>query len=611
MKYPRMPRRVAALAAFALCLAVGSVASAAVPFYRTDLTDSAVALLTNKFLFNQYHVMQSFAFNNGNGELYVVQVEGTDALGSWSQHWANGDLDLTRLSADGNTVLGHMYLEGFGHGVSIGVEPVGSSVYMWTEVDSQPNSEGSGRGTKLGRFLFTNGQTLYNTDGSIVKYSPIAGVTQVTPSVNMAEGLLVERYLTASNQFRLALFRLADVKAGGTPTPLRDIAIPSGLGTFEGDCSYGNHVYVYTGTAYSDTNPPPGNAELYCLDWDTGNVVQQAHTDAFGSQIYREPEGMAVRVDSTGQPKLCFGFSSSVSSTDGRRVISIAYKQAQLFDALASGPSVFKTDFDGDGVPEFTVWRSLTAKWYWKVVASGSTGSAVQGSIGDVPVPGDFDGDGRADYAVWTPSTGTWSVLKSSTGTVVTQQLGQTGDIPIAGDFDGDHKADYAVWRPSNGTWYVILSSTGATVTQAYGAAGDIPTPGDYDGDGKTDYSTWRPGEYWHIIYSSTGTHYATAWGNPGDIPVPGDYDGDGKTDLAQWRPSTAKWYVIRSSTGASYSQTFGSIGDWPVAGDFDGDGKTDLTVWRPSNGTWYLLKSSTGATVNVSWGLAGDTTIP
>ncbi|HVU33587.1 MAG TPA: VCBS repeat-containing protein [Opitutaceae bacterium] len=604
-----LPRR-AWTTALAFPLAA-TLAAAAVPGYRTDLTDNAVALLTRKFLYNQYHVMQSFAFNNANGDIYVAQVEGSDSLGTWSEHWANGDLELTRLSSDGNTILGHMDLEGFGHGVSIGIEPVGSAVYVWTEVDSQPNSEGSGRGTKLGRFLFTNGVTLDHTDSAITKYSPVSGVTQVTPSVNLAEGLLLERYLTASNQFRLALFRLADVKAGGTPTPLRDIAIPTGLGTFEGDCTYGNHVYLYTGTAYSDTNPPPGNAELYCLDWDTGQVVQQAHTDAFGDQIYREPEGMAVRLDGAGQPKLCFGFSSSVSSTDGRRVISIAFKQAQVFDALASGPSVFAPDFDGDGVADYSVWRSLTGKWYWKNVSTGATGSAVLGSVGDVPVPGDFDGDGRADAVTWDPATATWSVLQSSTGTVATRVFGQAGDIPVAGDFDGDRRADFAVWRPSNGTWYVILSSTGVTVTQPYGAAGDVPTPGDYDGDGRTDYSTWRPGEYWHVIYSATGTHAATAWGIPGDVPVPGDYDGDGKTDLAQWRPATAKWYVIRSSTGASFSQVFGATGDSPVAADFDGDGKTDFAVWRPSNGTWYLLKSSNGSTVSASWGLAGDTAVP
>lgn len=601
--------RIAATLFVAASMAATAVA--AVPYYRTDLADSAVALITKKFLYNQYHVMQSFAFNNTNGDIYVAQVEGSDSLGTWSQHWANGDLELTRLSADGNTILGHMYLEGFGHGVSIGVEPMASAVYMWTEVDSQPNSEGSGRGTKLGRFLFTNGQTLYHSDASITKYSPVANVTQVTPSVNMAEGMLMERYVTASNQFRLALFRLNDVKAGGTPSALRDIAIPTGLGTFEGDCTYGNHVYLFTGTAYSDTNPPPGNAELYCLDWDTGAVVQHAHTDAFGDQIYREPEGMAIRLDGTGQPKLCFGFSSSVSSSDGRRVISIAYKQAQVFDAMASAPSVFRPDFDGNGVAEFSVWRSLTGKWYWKVVATGATGSNVLGVAGDVPVPGDFDGDGRMDQAVWDPATGTWYVLPSSTGVVITRQFGQTGDIPIAGDFDGDHKADYAVWRPSNGTWYVVLSSTGATVTQAYGAAGDVPTPGDYDGDGKTDYSTWRPDEYWHVIASSTGVHSATAWGVAGDIPVPADYDGDGKTDLAQWRPSTAKWYIVPSGTGTSYSQVHGATGDWPVAADFDGDGKADLAVWRPSNGTWYLLKSSTGATVSTSWGLAGDIALP
>jgi hypothetical protein len=298
---------------------------------RFDLTDNAAAVFTKKSLYDTYHVMQSFAWDNVHTYVYTVQVEGSDAAGTWSEHWANGDLTLTKLSADGNTVAGHMYLmylRGFGHGVSIGVEPVGSSVYLWTEVDSQPNSEGSGRGTKLGRFLYSNGTTLTNTSSAITKFVLIPGVTQVTPSVDMAAGRLTMRYLTSSNQFRLALYDLAAVKAGGTSV-LCDIAIPSGLGTFEGYTSYGSYVYLYTGTAYSDTNPPPGNTELYSFNWNTGVQTQHAHTDAFGSQVYREPEGMSVQVVS-GVPRLVFGFSSSVSETDGHRVTSIAYKDLMI-----------------------------------------------------------------------------------------------------------------------------------------------------------------------------------------------------------------------------------------------------------------------------------------
>jgi hypothetical protein len=305
-----------------LALLIGAMASAAEP--KPILTAGAQPLLVGKFLFNRYHVMQSFAFDPNNGELYAVQVEGLDALGTREQHGERGDLELTRLSADGNTVLGHMRLEGFGHGVSIGVEPVGASVYIWTEIDSVPNGADSGRGTRIGRFRFANGTTLVHDDPAITKYKPVPG-TQMTPCLSLSERKVMVRYLTGKGDFRAALFRLDDLKAGGTPRPLHDIPLPGGLGTFQGYCTYGDNVFLFTGTAYTKANPPPGNAMLLVLDWNTGKVLEKAHTDIFGDQTHREPEGMAVRLTPAGQPQVCFGFASSCSPTDSRRIISIAW----------------------------------------------------------------------------------------------------------------------------------------------------------------------------------------------------------------------------------------------------------------------------------------------
>ncbi|HEU5079469.1 MAG TPA: hypothetical protein VFT72_09655 [Opitutaceae bacterium] len=281
-------------------------------------------LLTKKRLHGVHHVMQSFAFNPLNGEIYAVQVEGTNERGTSRQHWENGDLELTRLSADGDEVLGYMFLEGFGHGVSMGVEPEGDTVYLWTEVDSRPIDDGSGRGTKIGRFRFVNGKTLKHDDVDIAKFVVAEDAIYITPSLNMAGGLFMARYASAKRGGRMALFRLADVKAGGTPKPIYDVPMPKRLGTFQGYCMDGERVYLLTGQAYTAANPPPGNAEIFCVDWKTGRVIERGRTDIFGEQVHREPEGMAIRVREDGARELCVGFASSISRSDSRRVISIA-----------------------------------------------------------------------------------------------------------------------------------------------------------------------------------------------------------------------------------------------------------------------------------------------
>ena len=141
-----------------------------------------------------------------------------------------------------------------------------------------------------------------------------------TPSIDLGHGRLALRYLS-NGRFHLALYDLADVRSGGR-TPLADFVCPPDLGTFQGWATWGSYVYFYTGNNYSDKNPPPGNAWLFCYDWNTGREVQRIRTEVFARQHWREPEGMAVRaVD--GSAQLVFGFSSQGNGVN-RRVISLA-----------------------------------------------------------------------------------------------------------------------------------------------------------------------------------------------------------------------------------------------------------------------------------------------
>jgi len=290
---------------------------------RFSLSAEPATFFKAKRLYEERHVLQSFAFDDSGGHLYVLQVEGANAAGTFAEHSVRGDLVLTKLSLDGEIIAGHMVLRGFGHGVSMAIERVDDSIYVWTEVDSEPTPRNSGRGSKLGRFRFVDGVTLETSSTSIQKFAPLAGARVCTPSIDPTTGRIAMRYVSTEGGWRVALFDLVALKAGNAK-PITDILLPFAFGTVQGWCSFGSYLYVYTGEAYGDDNPPPGNATLWCVDWNTGAVVETRRTHALGGLTYREPEGLAVQIVS-GAPRLCFGFGAAVAADDARRRVSIAY----------------------------------------------------------------------------------------------------------------------------------------------------------------------------------------------------------------------------------------------------------------------------------------------
>ncbi|MER7365946.1 phage baseplate protein [Nonomuraea wenchangensis] len=278
---------------------------------RFDLAAPATQLIWKKALYDET-VLQSFAFDNPKGHIYAVQLKNGAASA------AAGDLCLTRLSLSG-AVLGHMYLKGFGHGVQIGVESPG---VLWTETDAAPDSSGAMWGRRLARFSFADGRTLTPSSSGVTTYTPIPGATNTTCAIDPSTGRLTMRYLL-DGRMRYAVYELSALKAGGKDK-LYDVAQPSGLGVFQGYASYGDYLYLLDGTAYSASNPAPGNTYITCVDLRTGAQVQRSLTQAGKSLDYREPEGMAIQIVS-GAPRLCLGLASG---TAGARKASIFYKSA-------------------------------------------------------------------------------------------------------------------------------------------------------------------------------------------------------------------------------------------------------------------------------------------
>jgi hypothetical protein len=289
-------------------------------------------------------------------------------------------------------------------------------------------------------------------------------------------------------------------------------------------------------------------------------------------------------------------------------------------------------DYDGDGITDYAVWRPLDEMLY--IAPSSAPGTlytqqlnsptsivATKFSVGSlgpgvyVHVNGDFDGDGLPDFALWRLQDATWFVVPSSAPTSpIIQQWGLPGDVPVAAPFASHAITDFAVWRPSDGTWNILPGVGGTPITVPWGLPGDIPVLGDFDGDGLTDYAVWRPSDgNWYILPSNTSqASYVEPWGLPGDIPVPGDFTvANGPTDYAVWRPSEGNWYVLNNAATSSFVQQWGLPGDIPIAGDFEGDGLTDFVVWAASEANLYVLPNNTPTNAYVQgFGLAGSVSI-
>lgn len=292
----------------------GSPASASVPAsQRFDLSQPSYERFRSVSLHETHHAMQGMAYDNVNRRLYIAQTQnGSDG----------DDLCVNELTIEG-VPTGHMHVSNAGHGVSIGVEPVGASSYIWMECDSDEHSS-DGRGTALARFKFVDGAA----PSSVRKFlTGSKTITCATDPVN--KRLLVRR--NESGSMHYSLFSLADAAAGKFSSPLAHFAQPtlgSGSVTFQGYTLLGDYLYTLDGTGHED--PADINSYVTAIDMNTGKVVQRSFTKAGTTLFYREPEGMMVYKTVGGNPRLCFGFASRPNMSSLTRYASVYYKDVLI-----------------------------------------------------------------------------------------------------------------------------------------------------------------------------------------------------------------------------------------------------------------------------------------
>ncbi|MFJ5550111.1 signaling protein [Streptomyces sp. NPDC093225] len=271
-------------------------------------------------------VAQSFAFDSERGDLYAVQiVQGGLRLADEpdrvpaDERGLLGDLCVTRIPAD-RTAPTSMYLRGFGHGVSMGVQPTRSGALLWVESDADPKT---GYGRAVTRVAFRAGTTLDSGHPSVRHHRPVPGSFANQPVYDAVTRRLMVAYRTGSGTGAqwYAVYR-ADDFAAGRYDELYAVRAAGRTSdeTFQGCALYGDHVYQLTGNEYTDAdgdNPAAsgGNALLSAVDLRTGKVAGRAPVTAAADLPYREPEGLAVLV--TDRPRLCVGFATGAAG--GRR----------------------------------------------------------------------------------------------------------------------------------------------------------------------------------------------------------------------------------------------------------------------------------------------------
>ncbi|MFD9854141.1 signaling protein [[Kitasatospora] papulosa] len=266
---------------------------------------------------------QSIAFDE-HGRLYALQVmQGGVRLPDEERTMSGkarrlaGDMCVTAYNRAGSAAR-HMYLRGFGHGISMGVEPSGDGPLLWVESDADT---GTGYGRAVARVPFRHGTVLDSTSPSVRHHRPLPRSHRIHPAVDVAGNRILLSH-RAGRSPRYTVYALDEFLAGSY-RPLfdgRNNALRLGE-TLQGCAVHGDHVYQLTGTPYTDPegdNPPEdgGNTFVSAIDMRSGETGGRRKVSVALRLPFREPEGLAVRPGPRAE--LCVAFS--VKSGVGRKV---------------------------------------------------------------------------------------------------------------------------------------------------------------------------------------------------------------------------------------------------------------------------------------------------
>ncbi|WP_426366831.1 hypothetical protein [Streptomyces sp. E-08] len=302
---------------------------------------------------------QAIASDTRNGWVFVLQMES-----GGQQDIEQGNMRLNRIDRLTGKVIDSMQLKGFGHGISMGVEPGDGQTYLWTEVGREMaysrRSDGTVKaafGKAVTRFRYAKDTVLDADDPALRKFTPPGSTSGTGPSIDPVNNLLCVMYHKGGKR-TFTRYDLAAAAAGswvpvgtsfvmsdcdGQPTTCVDEEttpdVPSRYPlekelTSQGYTVLGDVLYWYQWAPYLVDDDPntlpadgfPGVAFLTSYDWKTGTRFDRQVVTSADGLTRREPEGVAVEVDpTTGETRLLFGFSNTVPGTTGSRDVTISW----------------------------------------------------------------------------------------------------------------------------------------------------------------------------------------------------------------------------------------------------------------------------------------------
>ncbi|MFJ9434770.1 hypothetical protein ACIRQY_34685 [Streptomyces sp. NPDC101490] len=312
---------------------------------------------------------QAIATDTKNGYVFVLQLESQETAKRTS-----GNLILNRFNRQTGVWLDSMQLVGFGHGLALGAEPVGTDTYLWTEcgplrvTTPEDPKDAVAYGTAVTRFKYAKGEVLRDDDTTLPKFTPPGGSTATGPSYDPTTPTATVTLMHIQGTTRYFTRYGAAKAAVGTWTPIgAPVSITRTQPTatvapslppkpeleknlsFQGFQTMGDVLYVYQWAKYTEANGTfPGHTLLRRFSWSTGAPIDPEPvvvTSAPGLKR-REPEGLAAEIDpATGQARLLFGFSNTVPTDGGARDVTICW---------------YPTEPPVDGVQVLADWEDLT-----------------------------------------------------------------------------------------------------------------------------------------------------------------------------------------------------------------------------------------------------------